>query len=76
MIMESLEKSIEIEVTQSQTAKTFYYLATCLLLLQILDRQHRTPAKGFHLYLYNVKRVFKLLLVRLFAEILKKKADT
>ena len=50
---------------QSQPGKTFYYVATCILLLLLADNPFRTPVKGFCRYLYKIKRVFKLLFVAL-----------
>lgn len=58
-------------VNQSQSGKTFYYVATCLLLLLMLDKPYKTSAKGFRLYLRNCKRVSKLLLAGILCEIFK-----
>lgn len=58
-------------VNQSQSGKTFYYLATCLLLLLILDKPCENPAKGFRLYLCKVKKVCKFFLANLLPWIFK-----
>lgn len=58
-------------VNQSQSGKTFYYVATCLLLLLMVDKPYRTPAKGLHLYLRKCKQVCKFLLVQILCIIFK-----
>ena len=58
-------------VNQSRSGKPFYYVATCLLLLLVLDKPYKTPAKGFRLYLRQCRRVSKLLLAKILCEIFK-----
>lgn len=64
-------KLSSLGVNQSQSGKTFYYLATCLLLLLILDKPCENPAKGFRLYLCKVKKVCKFFLANLLPWIFK-----
>lgn len=64
-------KLTDTEVNQSQSGKTFYYVATCLLLLLMVDKPYSTPAKGLHLYLRKLKRVCKLLFIQILCEIFK-----
>ena len=52
-------------VNQSQSGKTFYYVATSLLLLLMVNKPYETPAKGLYLYLRKCKRVSKLLLAQI-----------
>lgn len=58
-------------VNQSQSGKRFYYVATCLLLLLMLDKPYKTSAKGFRLYLRKCRRVSKLLLAQILCGIFK-----
>ena len=58
-------------VNQSQSGKTFYYVATALLLLLMVDKPYKTPAKGFRLYLRQCRRVSKLLLAQILCGIFK-----
>jgi len=59
-------------VNQSQSGKTFYYVvATCLLLLLMIDKPYKTSAKGFRLYLRKCRRVSKLLLAQILCGIFK-----
>lgn len=58
-------------VNQSQSGKTFYYVATCLLLLLMVDKPYNTPAKGLHLYLRKWKRVCKLLFIQILCGVFK-----
>lgn len=56
---------------QSQSGKTFYYVATCLLLLLMVNKPYKTSAKGFRLYLRKCRRVSKLLLAQILCGIFK-----
>ena len=58
-------------VNQSQSGKIFYYVATCLLLLLMVNKPYKTSAKGFRLYLRKCRRVSKLLLAKILCEIFK-----
>lgn len=58
-------------VNQSQSGKTFYYVATCLLLLLMVNKPYKTSAKGFRLYLRKCRRVSKLLLAQILCGIFK-----
>ena len=58
-------------VNQSQSGKTFYYVATCLLLLLMINKPYKTSAKGFRLYLRKCRRVSKLLLAQILCGIFK-----
>lgn len=58
-------------VNQSQSGKTFYYVATCLLLLLMVDKPYKTFAQGFRLYLRKCKRVSKLVLAQILCGIFK-----
>ena len=68
--MNSKKKLSSSGVNQSQSGK-FYYVATALLLLLVLDKPYKTPAKGFRLYLRQCRRVSKLLLAKILCEIFK-----
>ena len=46
-------------------------VATCLLLLLIIDKPYKTSAKGFRLYLRKCRRVSKLLLAQILCGIFK-----
>lgn len=58
-------------VNQSQSGKTFYYVATCLLLLLMVNKPYKTSAKSFRLYLRKCRRVSKLLLAQILCGIFK-----
>ena len=58
-------------VNQSQSSKIFYYVATCLLLLLMVNKPYKTSAKGFRLYLRKCKRVSKLVLAQILCGIFK-----
>ena len=58
-------------VNQSQSSKTFYYVATCLLLLLMVNKPYKTSAKGFRLYLRQCRKVSKLLLAQILCGIFK-----
>ena len=58
-------------VNQSQSSKIFYYVATCLLLLLMVNKPYKTSAKGFRLYLRKRRRVSKLLLAQILCGIFK-----
>ena len=58
-------------VNQSQSGKTFYDVATCLLLLLMIDKPYKTSAKVFRLYLRKCRRVSKLLLAQILCGIFK-----
>lgn len=58
-------------VNQSQSGKTFYYVATCLLLLLMVNKPYKASAKGFRLYLRKCKRVSKLVLAQILCGIFK-----
>ena len=51
--------------------KIFYYFATCMLLLLMVDKPYSTSAKGLHLFLRKCKRVCKLLLVQVLCGVFK-----
>jgi hypothetical protein len=70
-IMNSNNKATVPKVNDSSHGTAFYYLATCLLLLLILDKPYENLAKGFRLYLYKVKRVCKFFLANLLLWIFK-----
>ena len=69
--MNSNNKATVPKVNDSSRGTAFYYLATCLLLLLILDKPCENPAKGFRLYLCKVKRVCKFFLANLLPWIFK-----
>lgn len=69
--MNSKKKLSSSGVNQSQSGKTFYYVATCLLLLLMIDKPYKTSAKGFRLYLRKCRRVSKLLLAQILCGIFK-----
>lgn len=56
---------------QSQPGKSFYYFATCALLLLLIDKPYGTPANGLRLYLRRWKRVCKLLFAQFLCIIFK-----
>ena len=58
-------------VNQSQSSKIFYYVATCLLLLLMVNKPYKASAKGFRLYLRKCRKVSKLLLAQMLCEIFK-----
>ena len=64
-------KPADTEASQSQPGKTFYYFATCVLLLLIADKPYRTPANGFCLYLRRCKRACNLLFAQFLCIIFK-----
>ena len=64
-------KFAEKKVGQPQSGKTFYYVATCLLLLLMVDKPYKTFAQGFRLYLRKCRRVSKLLLAQILCGIFK-----
>ena len=68
--MNSKKKLSSSGVNQSQSGK-FYYVATGLLLLLVLDKPYKTSAKGFRLYLRQCRSVSKLLLAKILCEIFK-----
>ncbi|WP_315274409.1 hypothetical protein [Prevotella histicola] len=68
--MNSKKKLSSSGVNQSQSGK-FYYVATALLLLLVLDKPYNPPAKGFRLYLRQCRRVSKLLLAKILCGIFK-----
>lgn len=61
----------DIGAGQSQSGKTFYFVATCLLLLLMVDKPYCTSAKGLHLYLRKCRRVSKLFLAQILCGIFK-----
>lgn len=69
--MNSKKKLSSSGVNQSQSGKTFYYVATCLLLLLMIDKPYKISAKGFRLYLRQCRRVSKLLLAKILCGIFK-----
>lgn len=64
-------KQTDSEECQSQRGKIFYYFATCMLLLLMVDKPYSTSAKGLHLFLRKCKRVCKLLLVQVLCGVFK-----
>lgn len=64
-------KFAEKKVGQPQSGKTFYYVATCLLLLLMVNKPYKASAKGFRLYLRKCRKVSKLLLAQMLCEIFK-----
>ena len=62
---------MDTESSNSQSAKTFYYIATCILLMLMADKPYSTPAKGLHLYLRKLKQVCKLLFVQILCTVFK-----
>ncbi|WP_315315628.1 hypothetical protein [Prevotella pallens] len=67
----SNNKAIVPKVNAPSRGTTFYYLATCLLLLLMGDKQYRNPAKGLPLFLRKWKRVCKLLVVQILFGVFK-----
>lgn len=59
------------DVSQSQSGKIFYYAATCILLLLMVDKPYSPPAKRLHLYLRKWKRVSKILFVQILCGVFK-----
>ena len=69
--MNSNNKATVPKVNDSSRGTAFYYLATCLLLLLMVDKPYKTSAKDFRLYLRKSRRVSKLLLVQILCGIFK-----
>lgn len=69
--MNSNNKATVPKVNDSSRGTAFYYLATCLLLLLMVNKPYKTSAKGFRLYLRKCRRVSKLLLVQILCGIFK-----
>lgn len=70
-LMNSNNKATVPKVNDSPRGTTFYYLATCLLLLLMVDKQYSNPAKGLPLFLRKWKRVCKLLVVQILFGVFK-----
>lgn len=62
---------MDTESSKFQSAKTFYYIATCILLMLMAEKPYSTPAKGLHLYLRKLKYICKLLFVQILCKVFK-----
>lgn len=54
---------------QERRKGTFYLFATCILFPLILDIYSPTHEKGFRLYLFKLRRVYKILLAQLLVRV-------
>lgn len=65
-LMNSNNKATVQKVNDSSRGTAFYYLATCLLLLLMVDKQYSLP-----FFLHKWKRVCKLLFVQILCGVFK-----
>ena len=70
-LMNSNNKATVQKVNDSSRGTAFYYLATCLLLLLMVDKQYSNSAKGLPFFLHKWKRVCKLLVVQILFGVFK-----
>lgn len=66
--MNSNNKATVPKVNDSPRGTTFYYLATCLLLLLMVDKQYSNPAKGYLCFCVNGSEYVNFLLSKYFLE--------
>lgn len=70
-VKNSRYKQTDSLVCQSQRGKIFYYVATCILLLLLIDRPYNSPSKGFRKYLRKLKWIFKQFFVHVLCGVFK-----